>query len=103
MGWKQYFVYLLTNYGKTVVYTGMSNSLQRRIWEHKHDMIEGFTKRYKCHYLIYFEIYTEVTQAIAREKQIKGWIRAKKDALIATMNPDWNDLAHDWYREEVSS
>lgn len=101
MGWKQYFVYLVTNYGKTVLYTGVTNSLERRIWQHKNGTFRGFTKKYHCDRLVYFEEYSEIDQAIAREKQIKSWIRARKNALIAAVNPAWNDLAADWYRDEV--
>src|SRR3954452_21987532 len=97
MGYKQYFVYILTNRWHNVLYTGMTNSLERRIWEHKTHAIPGFTKKYNCDRLIYFEEYGEVTQAIAREKQIKPWNRAKKHALIAMTNPEWKDLAADWF------
>jgi len=102
MGTKQYFVYLLTNYRQTVLYTGVTNSLERRIWQHKQGTFEGFTKQYKCDRLVYFEEYGEIEQAIAREKQIKGWTRAKKNALVAATNPDWRDLAADWYGEGPS-
>jgi len=97
MGYKQYYVYILTNRWHTVLYTGMTNSIERRVWQHKTGAIPGFTKKYNCHKLIYYEIYGEVTQAIAREKQVKPWRREKKVALIVSMNPDWNDLAADWY------
>ena len=97
MGWKQYFVYLVTNYDRTVLYTGVTNSLERRMWQHKHGTFDGFAKRYHCDRLVYFEEYGEIDQAIAREKQIKGWTRAKKNALLETTNPQWNDLAADWY------
>jgi len=90
-----YFVYLLTNKNKTVLYTGFTNSLERRVWEHKRHEVDGFTKKYNCDRLVYFEQFSEVRDAIAREKQIKGWVRVKKEALIATMNPKWNDLAAD--------
>ena len=93
----QYYVYMLTNLWENVLYTGVTNSLERRIWQHKHKAIPGFTKRYNCDRLVYFEIYEDVNQAIAREKQIKGWSRAKKDELIASMNSGWKDLAADWY------
>jgi putative endonuclease len=102
MGHKQYFVYLLTNYRQTVLYTGVSNSLERRIWQHKQGTFDGFTKQYKCDRLVYFEEYGEIDQAIAREKQIKGWTRAKKNALVSATNPEWRDLAADWY-DPVSS
>src|SRR5207247_2078418 len=97
VGYKQYFVYILTNRWRTVLYTGMTNSLQRRIWQHKTGTIAGFTKKYNCDRLVYYEIYNEVLQAIAREKQVKPWRRAKKIALITSMNPEWKDLAGDWY------
>ncbi|HEX6100046.1 MAG TPA: GIY-YIG nuclease family protein [Thermoanaerobaculia bacterium] len=70
---------------------------RKRVWQHKHSAFPGFTKKYNCHFLVYFEVYGRVEQAIAREKEIKGWVRVKKDALIATMNPEWKDLAADWY------
>jgi putative endonuclease len=99
MGWKQYFVYFMTNRWHNVLYTGVTSSLERRVWEHKHNEVPGFTKDYNCDRLVYFEDYDEVDQAIAREKQIKRWTRAKKDALVAKMNPGWNDLAADWYTD----
>ncbi len=95
----QYFVYPLANARRTVLYTGVTNSLEKRIWQHKTKAIPGFTKRYNCDQLVYFEIFQDVKQAVGREKQIKGWSREKKDALIATTNPEWEDLAADWYDE----
>ena len=100
MGYKQYFVYILTNRWRTVLYTGMTNSLERRIWQHKNGAFPGFTKKYTCNRLIYYETYDEVEQAISREKQIKPWRREKKVALIVSTNPGWNDLAADWYPNE---
>ena len=97
MGYKQYFVYILTNRWRTVFYTGMTNSLERRIWQHKNHAIPGFTKKYNCDQLLYFEMFDEVDQAIAREKQLKRWPRPKKFALIETTNPEWKDLAGEWY------
>ena len=79
----------------------MTNPLERRIWQHKNKTIPGFTKQYNCDRLVYFEMYDEVTQAIAREKQVKKWSRSKKDWLTETVNPDWHDLAADWYRDRV--
>jgi putative endonuclease len=95
----QYAVYMMTNRWKNVLYTGVTNSLERRVWEHKNGVTPGFTKKYNCDRLVFFEISDQIDSAIAREKQIKGWTRAKKNALIATMNPEWNDLAEEWYRE----
>ena len=102
MGYKQYWVYLLTNYDLTVLYTGVTNSLERRIWQHKNGTFGGFTKKYRCDRLVHFEEYGEIDQAITREKQIKGWTRAKKNALVNSANPEWNDLAADWYGEGPS-
>ena len=96
----EYYVYMLMNRWKTVLYTGVTNSLHRRVWEHKQKQVRGFTKQYNCEYLVYFETYNDITQAIAREKQIKGWTRSKKNALIATLNPEWKDLAADWYSRD---
>ncbi len=100
MGYKQYWVYMLSNRWKNVLYIGFTNSLEVRVWQHKNKAVPGFTKQYNCDRLVYFEQYDEVTQAIAREKQLKRWSRAKKDFLIAKMNPEWRDLADDWYRPD---
>ena len=75
------------------VYIGFTNNLCRRVAEHKEGIIEGFSKRYRCHKLLYYESFHDVTQAILREKQLKGWVRRKKEALIATLNPERRDLA----------
>lgn len=90
-----YYVYLLTNQTHRVLYVGITNNLQRRLFEHRQGLIDGFTKKYKVYKLIYFETTTDVRVAIAREKQIKGWVRAKKNALIATLNAEWNDLGEE--------
>lgn len=87
-----YFVYMLTNQNNTVLYTGVTNNLKRRLYEHQHNLIDGFTKKYNVHKLVYFDSTTDVRSAIAREKQIKGWSRAKKNALINEFNPEWKDL-----------
>ena len=91
-----YYVYLLSNRTRTL-YVGVTNDLQRRINEHKNRLVEGFTKRYHLNYLVYFEETTDVSVAIAREKQIKSWRRAKKIDLIESSNPQWKDLSLDWY------
>lgn len=91
-----YYVYLLTNWNNQVLYVGVTNNLKRRLYEHQHQLVEGFTKKYNVHKLIYFETTTEVKSAIAREKQIKGWTREKKNALVNSSNPDWHDLSLDW-------
>jgi putative endonuclease len=85
----------MTSPGGTL-YTGMTNDLQRRIYQHKHKLIEGFTKKYNVTRLVYFEMYGDVRDAIAREKQIKKWRRSKKIDLIESLNPKWRDLSEDW-------
>ena len=91
-----YYVYLLTNWNNQVLYIGVTNNLKRRLYEHQQGLIAGFTKKYHVHKLVYFEMTTDVKAAIAREKQLKGWTRTKKNALVATINPDWCDLSQDW-------
>jgi putative endonuclease len=93
---KHYFVYILTNKSRTF-YVGMTNNLERRMSEHKQKRIEGFTKKYNITLLVYYETYTDVNAAIAREKQVKDWRREKKIALIESLNPEWKDLSADWY------
>ena len=79
------------------LYTGVTNDLARRIQEHKSGVLPGFTRKYNIHRLVYYEVTSDVTAAIAREKQIKGWRRAKKVELIRSLNPEWNDLSRGWY------
>jgi putative endonuclease len=93
---KEYYVYIMSNKSSTL-YTGITNDLERRVYQHKCKLVEGFTKRYNITQLVYFESTYEVTVAIAREKQIKGMLRAKKLELIKTLNPEWKDLSADWY------
>ena len=92
---KQYYVYIMTNRSGTL-YIGVTNDLMRRVHEHKNKLIPGFTAKYNVTKLVYFETTTDVRTAIAREKQIKGWLRAKKIALIESVNPNWDDLSADW-------
>ncbi len=89
---KDYYVYVLTNDNNNVMYIGITNDLKRRVYEHKSNTIEGFTKKYHVHKLVYYEITTDVNSAIAREKQLKKWKRAKKNALVETLNPKWKEL-----------
>jgi putative endonuclease len=93
-----YYVYILTNKSKTL-YTGVTNDLERRLYEHKNKLIPGFTLKYNITRLVFFETTPNVRAAIAREKQIKGWTRTKKLALITAANRHWRDLSVDWYRE----
>jgi len=87
-----YYVYILTNKYHTVLYTGITNNLERRLYEHTHGESDGFTKRYRVTKLVHFEETTDVNAAITREKQIKGWTRKKKESLIEQSNPKWKDL-----------
>lgn len=94
----KYYVYILTNFSKTVVYVGVTNDLQRRINEHQQGL-SAFTAKYNCFYIVYWEHHQYVNNAIEREKQIKGWRRSKKDALINEFNPEWKFLNNE-IREE---
>jgi putative endonuclease len=95
-GFRTYYVYITTNKNKTVLYTGITNDLRRRLWEHEQNThvlhTKTFTGKYNAYYLIYFEEFGQVTDAIAREKEIKGWRREKKVALINKLNPEWRFL-----------
>jgi len=89
---KQYYVYIMTNKHNTVLYTGVTNNLARRVYEHKEGLGSWFTSKYKVRKLVYYEVTTDVRAAIAREKQIKGGSRRKKIDLVNSMNPEWKDL-----------
>ncbi len=93
---RTYYVYIMGNRSGTL-YTGVTNDLSKRVYEHKSHLIPGFTSRYRLNRLVYFEETNDVDAALAREKQIKGWARAKKLALIRSSNPQWKDLSADWY------
>ena len=92
---RDYYVYIMTNASQTL-YTGVTNNLERRVYEHKHKLVPGFTSRYQINRLIYYEVCGDIRAEIAREKEIKGWSRAKKIALIESMNRTWEDLSRDW-------
>ena len=94
----KFWVYILSSRTGTL-YVGVTGFLARRIHQHKIDSIEGFTQRYQVHRLVYYDAYDHVTRAISREKQLKGWRRQKKIALVETTNPRWQDLAERWGRE----
>ena len=89
---KQYYIYIMTNKRDTVLYTGVTNDLKRRVYEHKGKLVEGFTKKYKITKLVYYEVFDSIESAILREKQIKGGSRQKKIDLINSMNKEWRDL-----------
>ena len=91
MNW-QFYVYIMTNKGSTVLYTGVTNNLKRRVYEHREMLADGFTRRYKINKLVYYEVFEDIENAIVREKQIKGGSRQKKIELINTMNKEWREL-----------
>jgi putative endonuclease len=97
---KTYYVYILASSSGTL-YTGVTNDLFRRVYEHKQKLVDGFTKKYDVNRLVYYEETHDVNSALLREKQIKGWLRKKKIALIESMNPKWEDLSEGWYEEEA--
>ncbi|MDO8806410.1 MAG: GIY-YIG nuclease family protein [Elusimicrobiota bacterium] len=90
---RQYYIYIMTNWSDTVLYTGVTNNLVRRVYEHKQKLVQGFTSKYNITKLVYYETTPDVNSAIGREKQIKGGSRQKKADLINSMNPDWRDLS----------
>ena len=89
---KQPAVYILASERNGTLYIGMTSNLQKRAWEHKNDLIEGFTKKYGVHRLVYYELHQDMMSAITREKQMKKWNRAWKEELIEQLNPEWKDL-----------
>ena len=93
--YNNYFVYIMSNSHNTVLYIGVTNDIERRVSEHKSGLIFGFTKRYNCNKLVYFETFNDINQAIDREKQLKGWKRDRKDALIDAVNKERRDLSGD--------
>ena len=88
-----YYVYFLTNWDDSVLYIGVTNNLPRRLYEHRNGLVDGFTKKYNVHKLVYYEYTNDVYSAISREKQLKKWTRAKKNALVVKENPEWRDLS----------
>ncbi|MEN6451452.1 MAG: GIY-YIG nuclease family protein [Thermoguttaceae bacterium] len=91
------YVYIMTNRSRTL-YTGVTNDIERRVYEHKHKVIKGFTSRYNIDKLVWYESFPDIEQAIEGEKKLKGWLRSKKVALIESQNPGWIDLSESWYR-----
>lgn len=92
-----YYIYMLTNLRRNVLYTGVTNDLMRRVYEHKHKLLDGFTARYNVCCLVYYEMYAEITDAIAREKQIKSWTRQQKNTLVESRNKRWDDLSEELF------
>ena len=99
LGMRTYYVYIMTNKTRTL-YTGVTNNLEKRVLQHKRKLLPGFTYQYNISRLVYYETFGDILAAIQREKQIKGWLRAKKVALIVAANPAWTDLSQGWYRKE---
>ncbi len=93
---KDYYIYIMTNKSRTL-YTGVTGNLVKRVFEHKQKLVPGFTTKYNITKLVYYDTTNSIEAAIAREKQIKGWLRRKKIALIERENPEWKDLSEDWY------
>jgi putative endonuclease len=92
---QQYYIYIITNQSNTVLYTGVTSDLIKRLYEHKEKLISGFTKKYNVNKLVYYEIFTDINSAITREKQIKAGSRQKKIDLVNSVNPEWLDLYND--------
>src|SRR3954470_18598983 len=99
----RYFVYMMQSTSRHALYIGVTSKLLRRVWQHKNHVVEGFTEKYKCERLVYYEIYDQVQRAIGREKQLKRWRREKKEWLIARMNPHWKDLSEGWFETKGPS
>jgi len=97
-----YYVYIMTNWNNKVMYIGVTNDLERRVYEHKHRQKDSFTKRYSINKLVYYEHISDVNAAIAREKQIKGWVRKRKDELVETTNPEWDEMSYSWRKNDSS-
>ena len=89
-----YYVYIITNWNNKVLYTGVTNNIERRAEEHKNKLIKGFSQKYKVNKLVYIEETNNINDAIAREKQIKGWKRIKKIELVNKVNPNWKDISN---------
>ena len=92
-----YFVYIMANKYNNVLYTGVTNNIRRRVYEHKMKLIQGFTSQYNCTKLVWYEQFEDINLAISREKQLKNWKRTWKNTLVETNNPNWNDLAEKWF------
>ena len=92
----EYYIYILSSTSGGALYIGITNDLKRRLYEHRSGLVPGFTERYNVHKLVYYETTGNVESAILREKQLKGWRRSKKEALIDSMNPERRDLSEDW-------
>lgn len=98
-----YFVYLMNSASRRALYTGVTSDLHKRVWQHKTHLLDGFSDQYNCTRLVYHEKFFTIDAAIEREKQIKRWRREKKEKLVESMNPEWRDLAAEWYETQGPS
>lgn len=92
----QYYVYMITNWNNRVLYIGVTNNLERRLYEHREHLVDGFTSKYNVNKLVYYEVTNDVRSALERERELKGWTRIRKNTLITQMNPAWVDLTKMW-------
>ncbi len=99
----QYYIYILASKRNGTLYVGVTNNLERRLYEHKNNLIQGFTSKYKVHSLVYYEQTNDIYSAIKREKQLKGWNRKWKLDLVEKINPEWHDLSVDWIPDQVGN
>ena len=99
---KTFYIYILTSQSGTL-YTGVTSNIEHRVYQHKHKLIDGFTKKYNVDRLVYVEETTDINAGLNREKEIKAWRRSKKVALIQSINPKWEDLAADWFDNECET
>jgi len=98
---KEFYVYMMTNRRRVVLYTGVTNDLTRRVWEHQNHVVKGFTSKYKLDCLVYYERFADALSAITREKEIKSWQREKKNDLVRKLNPKWENLAKKLFGRNV--
>lgn len=93
---KEYYVYIMSSNNNNTIYIGVTNDIERRVYEHKEKINKGFTEKYNCTKLVYYEVHNQIIEAIYREKQLKKWNRAWKNELIETENQNWVDLSNEW-------
>jgi putative endonuclease len=98
---KEFYVYMITNRSRVVLYTGVTSKLEGRVWQHKNHVVKGFTSKYKLDRLVYYEQFADAISAITGEKEIKSWRREKKNELVRTLNPNWEDLAKELFDGNV--
>ena len=99
---KEFYVYMITNRSRVVLYTGVTSKLEGRVWQHKNHVVKGFTSKSKLDRLVYYEQFADAISAITREKEIKCWRHEKKNELVRKLNPNWEDLAKELFGMEMS-